>query len=205
MNNIEQRSQEWYNERKGRFTGSQIHKLMGVRGLGQNGETYIFEVVYNSLFDDLEENFTSYDMQVGVEREPLAFKKLSQILGQRFIKIEKCGFFPYLEYAGASPDGVSEKAVIEIKCPKANTFFNVVRSNYVDPKYYDQMQMEMLAANKELCYYFNYFIDTNGKEFWHLIEVKRDEKRINEIKDRLILANALAEKFKKELLQNIQF
>ena len=201
----EQRSQEWYNERKGRFTGSQIHKLMGVRGLGQTGETYIFEVVYNSLFDDLEENFTSYDMQVGVEREPLAFKKLSQILGQRFIKIEKCGFFPYLEYGGASPDGVGEKAVIEIKCPKANTFFNVVKNNYVDPKYYDQMQMEMLAANKELCYYFNYFIDTNGKEFWHLIEVKRDEKRINEIKDRLILANALAEKFKKELLQNIQF
>lgn len=206
MNNIEQRSKEWFDERKGRFTGSQISKLMGVKGLGKTGESYIFEVVYKSLFEDLEEEYTSYEMDRGTELEPLAFEKLREILGKKFISIEKCGFIKYGEYSGSSPDGLtSNNAVIEIKCPKANTFFNVVRTNFINPDYYDQMQMEMLSTNRDKAYYFNYFVDLFGQEYWHLIEVKRDEKRIELIKERLNQAIELAKTYETELLTNKQF
>lgn len=206
MSNTEQRSPEWHNERIGRFTGSQIHKLMGVKGLGLTGESYIKEVVYKSMFPDLEDSFESYDMARGTELEPLAFNKLKQILGKRFIQIKRCGFFPYKEYGGASPDGISsDDGVIEIKCPKANTFFKVVAENYIDPQYYDQMQKEMLSAGKSKAYYFNYFVDTNGREFWHLIEVARDEKRIEQIKDRLLMAYAYGKSYKAKLEKQIQF
>ena len=42
MSQVEQRSNEWYNKRLGRFTGSQIHELMGVKGLGLTGEGYAY-------------------------------------------------------------------------------------------------------------------------------------------------------------------
>lgn len=201
-----QRTQQWQEQRKFRFTGSKISNLLGKQGLGKTGETYIFEVVYNGLYPDLEESFTTYDMNLGTEREPLAFKKLTEILGKQFITTEKCGFFPYEDYGGASPDGLtSDDGVIEIKCPKAKTFFTVVRDNYIDPTYYDQMQMEMLSANRSKAYYFNYFIDLNGIEYWHLIIVPRDEQRINFIKQRMLEARDIALMYKMQLEKNRQF
>lgn len=201
-----QRTQEWHDERKFRFTGSKISNLLGKQGLGKTGETYIFEVVYNGLYPDLEEGFISQDMQTGIEREKPAFDKLTEILGKQFITTEKCGFFPYEDYGGASPDGLtSDDGVIEIKCPKAKTFFTVVRDNYIDPTYYDQMQMEMLSANRSKAYYFNYFIDLNGVEYWHLIVVPRDEQRINFIKERIKQASEIALMYKMQLEKNKQF
>ena len=55
---MEQRSEEWHKARKGRFTASHIHKLMGARGLGQTGESYILEVVTQSLGVELLEGST---------------------------------------------------------------------------------------------------------------------------------------------------
>lgn len=205
MENL-QRNNEWKEQRKFRFTGSRISNLLGKQGLGKTGETYIFEVVYNGLYPDLEEDFISYDMQTGIDREKHAFDKLTEILGKQFITTEKCGFFPYEDYGGASPDGLtSDDGVIEIKCPKAKTFFTVVRDNYIDPNYYDQMQMEMLSANRSKAYYFNYFIDLNGIEYWHLIIVPRDEQRINFIKTRIKQASEIALMYKMQLENNKQF
>lgn len=202
----QQRTEAWHNERKFRFTGSKISNLLGKQGLGKTGETYVFEVVFNSMFPDLEETFISQAMQIGTEREPLAFKKITEILGQRFIQTETCGFFKWGDFGGASPDGLtSDDGVIEIKCPTAKTFFEVVRTNNIDSSYYDQMQMEMLSTGRSKAYYFNYFIDLNGKEYWHLIEVPRDEQRINLIKERIKQAGDLALMYKMQLEKNKQF
>ena len=38
-----QRSSEWFKERWGKFTASSIHKLLGIRGLGETGKTYAIE------------------------------------------------------------------------------------------------------------------------------------------------------------------
>lgn len=198
-----QRTSDWHNQRKFRFTGSKIHNLLGSKGISKS---YVFEVVFNSLFPDLEESFESYDMARGTSLEEPAFNKLTEILGKQFITTKKCGFFPYEDIGGASPDGLtSDNGVIEIKCPKAKTFFEVVRTNEVDPQYYDQMQMEMLSTGAEKAYYFNYFVDTLGREYWHLINIKRDNQRIELIKNRLEQARDLAKIYKIELLNNKQF
>lgn len=205
MENL-QRNNEWHEQRKFRFTGSKISNLLGKQGLGKTGESYIFEVVYNGLYPDLEEGFISQDMQTGIEREKHAFDKLTEILGKQFITTETCGFFPYEDYGGASPDGLtSDDGVIEIKCPKAKTFFEVVRTNNIDATYYDQMQMEMLSTGRSKAYYFNYFIDLNGIEYWHLIVVPRDEQRINFIKERIKQASEIALMYKMQLENNKQF
>ena len=52
---MEQRSDEWYEIRRGKFTASEIHKLIGVKGLGKTEITYIDEVVADALSEEVED------------------------------------------------------------------------------------------------------------------------------------------------------
>ena len=146
-----QRSENWHNERLGKFTASEIHKLLGVKGLGQTGETYAFEKACELVYGlDEEESFTSYDMQRGIMLEPLAFRKFKELKEMEFIEVKESYFFPYTENAGASPDGVvGEDAILEIKSPRSKKFFNIVAKGYdaIDKEYIAQMQMQMLTMS----------------------------------------------------------
>lgn len=203
-----QRSNEWFEARKGRFTASDIHKLLGVRGLGQTGKSYIFEKAVEEVFGlDEEEEFTSKDIQRGVTLEPLAFRKFQELKEFDFINVQEATFFPYGLHAGASPDGlVGDSAILEIKCPRPNKFFNLVVKgvNYIDKEYIAQMQMQMLCTNSEKAYFFNYII-FNGIEMWHEIEVNRDEAQIELIKQRIEDAILLKNKYIAELKESKQF
>src|ERR1039457_1444856 len=129
----EQRSDEWHDSRLGRFTGSQIHRLMGFKGLGLTGQTYAFENACEIFFGkDEEEQFESFDMKRGNALAPLAFRKFQELKEPEFIEVEKCSFFPFGNDAGASPDGIVGKdAVLEIKAPRPGKFFNIV-ANGID-------------------------------------------------------------------------
>lgn len=203
-----QRSNDWFEARKGRFTASNIHKLLGVRGLGQTGESYIFEKATEEVFGlDEEDNFTSYDMQRGVDLEPLAFRKFKEIKELDFYDVKETTFFTYGKHAGASPDGlVNDNAILEIKCPRPMKFFNLVAKGIdaVNKEYIAQMQMQMLCTNSEKAYFFNYII-FNGKEMWHEIEVNRDEKMIDLIKERIEQSIKIKNEFIEYLITNKQF
>ena len=205
---MEQRSKEWYSERLGKFTASEISKLLGVKGLGLTGESYCFEKACEIVFGvDEEESFVSMDMQRGINLEPLAFNKFSELKQLEFIETKNAYFFPLGDYAGASPDGiVGNDAVLEIKCPRSTKFFKLVAKGEIaiDSEYYDQMQMQMLCSNSTHAYFFNYII-FKGVEMWHEIEVKRDEKRIELIKERLEQAVRVRDEFVQYLLNNKQF
>lgn len=202
----EQRSKEWYESREGKFTSSRINELMGKTGLNKTGETYAFdlavEIVQGRNEDD---DFMSYDMQKGVELEPYAFNKFEQLMSLRFSKVTKCGFIELNKNTGSSPDGlVDDDAVLEIKCPKATTFFKLVLTGEIDPKYYDQMQHQMYCTRRKKAYYFNYII-YNGVELYHLIEVDRDQDRIDLIKSRIDEAVIVRDDYVIELNENMQW
>jgi len=204
----QQRSKEWYDVRKGRFTASRITELLGVKGLGLTGENYAFEKAVEIVYGiDKEDGFTSFDMQRGIDLEPLAFRKFKELKQYEFLEVKESYFFPYTENAGASPDGVvGENAILEIKCPRPNKFFKLIAkgSDAIDNTYYDQMQMQMLCSNSELCYFFNYLI-FNGVEMWHEIIVKRDDVRIKLIENRINEAVNLRNEFVEYLTNNKQF
>lgn len=204
----QQRSQHWYELRGGKFTASEIHKLLGVKGLGLTGETYCFEKATEIVFGiDEEESFTSFDMKRGITLEPLAFRKFKELKQLDFIDVKESYFFPFGEDAGASPDGVVGKdGILEIKCPRSNKFFRLVADGEkaIDKEYIAQMQMQMLCSNSEKAYFFNYII-FKGVEMWHEIEVKRDEVMIELIKTRLVEAVKLRNEFVEYLTNNKQF
>lgn len=200
-----QRSLEWHNQRNGRFTASEIHKLMGVRGLGDTGKSYAIDKAIEELFGEVDENFISYDMERGIELEPLAFAKFKEIKSLEFIQVINCGFFNYCENSGASPDGlVAGTAILEIKCPKASTFFKLVATNEIEQKYFYQMQMQMMATGRSNGYFFNYII-IDGQELWHTIEVDADLRIWSKMQDRLAEAIEIKQEYINKLKSNQQW
>jgi len=125
---IIQRSEDWKEARRGKFTASEIHKLMGIKGLGKTGESYIYEKVAESLGCPIP-HITTYAMQYGTEMEDGAKRYYSRLYNvsiseQPFIVPDWC------EDCGASPDGIvlewddnnnpitdKPRRGIEIKCP----------------------------------------------------------------------------------------
>lgn len=205
---MEQRTKEWGEMRLGRFTASEIYKLMGAKGLGETGNTYAFEKAVEIVFGkNEEEQFINTDTQRGIELEPLAFRKFQEIKEPDFITVEKCSFFPLGENAGASPDGLLGKdAILEIKCPKPNKFFGLIANGYaaIDLKYICQMQMQMLCTNSEQCHFFNYII-FNGFEMWHEIVVNKDVAIQELIKKRIDEAAVIRNNYVNLLKNNKQF
>lgn len=202
---IEQRTEEWFEQRLGRFTASEIYKLMGVRGLGETGKSYAIEKAIEQLYGEVDENFVSFDMQKGIELEPLAFAKFSDIMSLQFVKVEKCGFFVNCEHSGASPDGlVGDYGILEIKCPKASTFFKLVATGIIDDKYLYQMQKQMMAANRDKAYFFNYCI-IDGVEYHHTIIIDRDDSVIQKMKERISEAVEIKKEYINKINKNKQF
>jgi putative phage-type endonuclease len=204
MENV-QRSNEWHEQRRGKFTASEIVKLLGVKGLGETGKSYAFDKAIEQLFGEMEESFISYDMQRGIDLEPLAFAKFKEIKELEFIEVENCGFFEYENEAGASPDGlVGEDAILEIKCPRSTTFFKLVATNEIDSKYYAQMQLQMMATNRNRAHFFNYLVH-EGMEYWHEIIVERDEVLCDKIKERIKEAVEIKNEYINKLNNNKQW
>jgi len=208
MQNTLQRTSDWRDVRSGRFTGSEIHKLLGAKGLGETGKSYAFEKAIEIVYGrNQEETFTSFDMQRGVDLEPIALEKLKQLKALEFINVEPCFFFPYEDNAGASPDAiVGDDACAELKAPRATKFFKLVAKGeeVIDSEYVAQMQMEILCTNSQRCHFFNYII-YNGKPMWHEIVVQRDEKMIDFIKQRIKEAVEVRDEFVETLKKNQQF
>ena len=162
-NNL-QRTEKWFKTREGRFTASQINRLLGKETLKttkQSIDTYAFEKAVETLYGVEEDSFVSFDMQRGIALEPLAFRVFEELKKFEFLDVQKTGFIPFGEHAGSSPDGIIKGvAPLEIKCPRRNKFMRIVANGIeeIDEVYMSQMQMQMLCTNTEKCYFFNYSI-----------------------------------------------
>jgi hypothetical protein len=109
-------SKEQREMRLARFTGSEIHKLMGVKGFGKTGETYITEKVAEKLTGQPnKEEFTAASTQWGIDHELEAMLYFEAATGSRLLKSETLDNGKIT----GTPDGIGEGADwgFEIKCP----------------------------------------------------------------------------------------
>lgn len=103
-------------QRIGRFTGSEIYKLMGAKGLGKTGETYIFEKAAEYLTGiPIKPEFTAASTSWGIEHEMEARDYFEAATG---LKIVNSSTIDNGIIAG-TPDGISASGDwgFEIKCP----------------------------------------------------------------------------------------
>mgnify|MGYP001951740481 CR=1 FL=1 len=91
---------------------------------------------------------------------------------------------------------------LEIKCPTIETFNKLVLTEEINPKYFAQMQMQMLATNAEKTHFYNYVIH-NGKEIDYTIEVPRCEETISLLKERIEYATELKNEYYNTLVKRL--
>lgn len=208
-------------KRIGRFTASQFHKLMGPRGLGKTGESYVLEVLTEQLGGRLE-SFSSKATDWGNYFEPVAREYFeiaySKTVGQKII-VRECDFAIYKEdeMLGASPDGWFfdtdyKQALIEIKCPYNLTEHvrNLSIKTQEDLKavrfeYYTQIQIQLLCKEYEKAYFLSFCGYNEFEKLrlpykpMHIVKVTQDKEFQKLILERLAQAKQLSNTLKSKI------
>lgn len=118
----EQRTEEWYKNRAGKFTGSRFVDLFARDLKGNPLKAYtdlINQVVVERLTNDYIDNgMDSYALKWGREVEPFGRDAYCFYTGEKVIEASFINH-PIYEFVGASPDGrIGKNGGLELKCPK---------------------------------------------------------------------------------------
>ena len=202
-----QHSLDWFRVRLGKFTGSQIGRLMkSGRGkdeyFGKDAIAYINEVMAERLLNrsvvEIDELFEEYLMQVtptskamawGTDQEMNARSLYSKV---NKVKVTSCGAVAYNAYFASSPDGLvmDGNGCIEIKCPMPKTHTEYLVSVHnadelktVKPEYYWQCMAHMACTGAEWCDWMSYC--PFSKRPLHVVRVERNEDAIAEMLERV--------------------
>jgi putative phage-type endonuclease len=119
---IEQRSDEWFAQRAGKFTGSTFNDLFAVSkkdGKPLKGYTdLLWRVATERFTGEVSEGATGSALQWGTDIEPYAKESYEFETGNLVVDV---GFVTHSKYnfCGASPDGIiGDDHGVEFKCPK---------------------------------------------------------------------------------------
>lgn len=159
-NTVEQRSQEWFDQRKLRITGSRVGAILGLSPW-ENRDDVLRAMVreYHGAPSEFTGNPATEHGKQNEQRAMLAFMRESGL------QVEKCGFFPYGDSMGASPDGLTDDGgVLEIKVPFGLRNGGKFKPLSEQPHYAAQVQMEMLSAGRKHAYFAQY-VAPNGDPF----------------------------------------
>jgi len=149
---MEQRSEEWFEARKGRITGSRVGAILGDSPY-DDAEKTLRSMVRSSL--DGENEFTGNPAtEWGTYNEPGAIFEFELETG---LKVEPCGFFEHEDWLGASPDGlIGDDALLEVKCPFRLRDKGEHKSISEQPHYYGQMQVQMFGTGRHKTYFWQW-------------------------------------------------
>ena len=201
-----QLTNEWFEARCGKVTGSNVWKVMkrmkvnrGEKKVGDSSEERekYKDVIIGEILSGLpNRNFVSQWMDEGRENEPLARTAYEQLFD---CEIKQTGFVlhPNLDRFGASPDGVLPGGCVEFKCPASNTHSEYMRRKVIPPDYIDQMQAEIVCAEADWCDFVSYCPNMKPPFDLYRVRVGRDNKRIAEIEYAVI-------EFMDEVLKDIE-
>ena len=187
--NFEQRTEDWYNIRKGKMTASNAETIIAN---GKGLETYIYNLMAEYYSSAEKENYINADMQRGIDLEPEAKIEFQFYTG---LDIKEVGCVELNEYILASPDGlIGDDGLIEIKCPNDSIYFKLLLSNNIKPEYIAQMQMQMYVTDRQYCYFVSY--NPNFEKSLYIKKINRDEEMINKLKKGLERGTQLIKEIK---------
>lgn len=209
-----QHSLDWFRARLGKFTGSEVGRLLkGGRGkdetFGKDALSYINEVVAERLLNPsvvmLDELFEEYLMQVtasskamawGNDQEMNARNLYSKVTGR---KVTSCGAVEFSAWFASSPDGLclDNNGCVEIKCPtsKIHTEYLLNVSDAeelksVRPLYYWQCIAHMAVTGADWCDWVSYC--PFSQKPLHIVRLERNSTAIATLLDRIECAQQIA-------------
>jgi len=206
---VEQNTEAWHQIRLGRFTASEIYRLMSLPKaeharkagkLSEAGYSYVLEKVAETLTGQPKQQGYAFPLVWGMEHEAEAVEFFESKTGKQ---TTQTGFYPYTDHAGGSPDReVGDDEILEIKCPydSARQIDYLMLTTESDlkaefPQYYWQCQANLLFTGRSVCHFatFDPRMKDNEYKMAHL-EVRKNEADQQFIIDRI--AKAIEEKLK---------
>ena len=193
---MEQRSEEWFKNRVGRVTASNVGAILGIDPY--RGPEDVLRAMVREAHEAEREFKGNVATEYGTFHEEGARAEFEMEHG---LAVTKAGFIKHEDWLGASPDGYidSRDSLLEIKCPYSmrDADAPVPFKRLLDqPHYYAQMQVQMFVTGRRGCYFYqwapkgtkldiveydgNYLADILLKlhEFWFMYcnEVKNNYK-----------------------------
>lgn len=193
--NLEQRTPEWQQLRKGKITGTGLKALMGTPYARSE---YFYEILAESLTVGVEEEYEN-PMDRGTRLESDALAAFQFETGK---KVEKVGFCEDDNESriANSPDGlIGETEAVEVKCLGGKNHVRMWLENEI-PKDYKWQVIQYFVVNPKLkkLYFFSYNPDIPVHPN-HLIEVSRKT-----IEDGIKAAEEAQKQFIKEVNEKLK-
>jgi putative phage-type endonuclease len=192
MDDIAQGTQEWHQERCGRFTGSRFADVLAKSKKDgkplKARQDLIWELAAERIQGYQAEGQSSYSMKWGTEAEPLA-REAYEIKTGEFVA--ETGFIVHPKYgfAGSSPDGlVNDDGGIEIKSPKCPEIHLQRFINGVPDEYVPQIQGLMWVTGRKWVDFVSFDPDTQPEFRLLIIRVERDEQFIADLEKEILKA-----------------
>lgn len=178
-----QRTPDWFAARLGKVTASRTADVMArtKTGYAASRANYMADLLCERLTEQRGEGFTSFAMQWGIDKEPLARAVYEARTGNTVTEV---GFVdhPMIDNFGASPDGeVGQDGLIEIKCPNTATHLDMMVSETVPQKYMIQMQVQMACTDRAWCDFVSYDPRLPEELSIWITRVHRDDDLITQI------------------------
>lgn len=180
---IEQRTDAWFQARAGRATASRIADIMARTKSGPSASraNYAAQLIAERLTGTVEQGYVNAAMQHGIDQEANARTCYEFEAG---VSVTEIGFVehPSIAMSGASPDGlVGDDGMVEIKCPGTAKHIGTLTGDEIDGKYIKQMQWQMACAGRQWCDFVSYDPRLPVEMQLHVRRVSRDDVAIAEM------------------------
>jgi putative phage-type endonuclease len=147
-----QQTDQWRDHRLGRETASRMNDLTDYTQKGVEGakrKKYRFELLAERTTHIEQDNRPPTPaMQWGIDQEQFALQMYEKACDTFIIPV---GFVlhPKLNHAGASPDGLTDDAILEVKCPESSTYLRwKLEEDGVPKEHQKQMQWQMACTGR---------------------------------------------------------
>jgi putative phage-type endonuclease len=182
-----QRTPEWFNQRRGKITGSRVARV--VNGTPRGWQTFAADLEAETMPDFQFDRFLSQAVELGKEYEPVAIANAELTLAEDFAPV---GFVthPEFDYIGASSDFLAYDGMVngEVKCPSTLDKHMAVKLNQQMPReYFPQVQLQMAVHNVLQTLFISYYVGPKALPMetrLALVHVQRDDRYIREMLER---------------------
>jgi hypothetical protein len=153
----EQRSPEWYKARCGVPTGSRFSEIVTTKGEPSKSRTkYMYQLAAEIISGEPEPSYQSYDMLRGTEIEPEAravYEMENEVEGI----VPGFQLHPSGYYGGSADLLIGDDGMTEIKCPKAATHIEYLKTGKLPTTYFQQVHGYLLIYGRQWCDFFSYY------------------------------------------------
>lgn len=170
----EQRSKEWFEQRRNKLTSSDIDSVLGTNKYSSYDEVLFKKCGISKPFTG--NNATRHGQKYEDEAIELFCKRYNK-------KVFSFGMLPHptIDFIGGSPDDItSDGIVIEVKCPLTRK----IVLGKIPEHYKSQIYMNMEICQLDRAVFIEYkpeCITGNGKSEFNVVELRRDPKWIEQV------------------------